>query len=97
MDEEVGDTDKPAVQPRPKSVQARVGLEFAPCSLVHFGWLNALVEVDVGAEQGFPSVSVRRSEFFNADHNDTLHARYSTIDIAQAFYSIRAQIGVSSH
>src|SRR5215469_10252533 len=66
---EVSDTDKPVIQLRSECVQASILLKFAPRPVVHLGWLNSLVEVDVRAEQVFPDSPVGRREFANADHH----------------------------
>jgi hypothetical protein len=68
MNEEVCDAHKPAIQPRPKGVQARVCLEFVPCPVVHLLRLNPLVEIDVGSEQSFPDIPVGWYEFIDVDH-----------------------------
>jgi len=67
MDEEMGDPDKLAIQIRPEGVQVRIHLEFAPHPVVHLGWLNALIKVNVRTEQGFPDRPVRWSEFADTD------------------------------
>jgi inner membrane transporter RhtA len=41
VDEEVRDTDEPAIQPGSKGVQASIRLEFAPCPVVHLGRAGA--------------------------------------------------------
>nr|SBO93364.1 hypothetical protein BN4615_P2878 [Nonomuraea gerenzanensis] len=66
--EEVGDADQLAVQSGAQGVQTGVRLEFLPCPFVHLVRFDALVEVDVRAEQALPCAPVGGEEPADIDH-----------------------------